>query len=554
MKTSRLGHRPWESPFFRYSIRLRIFSITASLTMLVVWAGAQTLEQPVSSKIERATVFRQGAEVHRSGKGAVPAGRSILQFSGLAASLNPQSIQFNATGDFTILSVTHQLNYLEAPKSGQDIEALEKQKEQFGRKLQQEQAMLQVFQEEEGLLLANKQIGGQQNGVPIEALKATAEYFRSRLREIKLEKLEIGLRAQSLQDTINRLQQQLQQLHANRKTKAVSEVLVAVDAPRSGTATFHLSYLCQQAQWAPFYDLRVENVGQPVQLDYKAKVIQQSGEDWDNIQLTLSTGSPMSQSIQPVISPWWLAPYPNIARADMMKEKSARPQAEDYELQEVVVSGYGVQPPSVTVADRATTFQFQIEAPYDIPSDGQEYVVQIGKESLPASYEYYCAPKLNSSAFLTALLTDWEQYRLLSGEANLFFEGTYLGKSQLNVNSTADTLRFSLGPDEGVVVQRTRKELFTDKQLIGGKQTKTIGWSIEVRNTKRQPISIVIEDQYPLSTTDEIEVALDSAKGATVDKNTGKLQWELQLKAGQTEKLNFQYSVKYPKKMKLGLE
>ena len=143
---------------------------------------------------------------------------------------------------------------------------------------------------------------------------------------------------------------------------------------------------------------------------------------------------------------------------------------------------------------------------------------------------------------------------MLSGEANLFFEGTYLGKSQLNVNSTADTLRFSLGPDEGVVVQRTRKELFTDKQLIGGKQTKTIGWSIEVRNTKRQPISIVIEDQYPLSTTDEIEVALDSAKGATVDKNTGKLQWELQLKAGQTEKLNFQYSVKYPKKMKLGLE
>jgi len=512
--------------------------------------------QDIPSRIGRVTVFKQGAEVHRAGEVSIPAGRSELKFSGLSPSLNPQSLQFKASGDFTILSVRHQLNYLADQQPNKEIELLAKRKDSFARSLKKEQAMLQVYQEEEDLLLANKQIGGQQNGVPIDGLKATADYFRSRLREIKLEKLDIGLQIEAIQDTINRLQQQLQQLNASRQARAVSEVVVAVDAPKALKSGFSISYLVAQAGWSPLYDLRVETVGKPVELGYKAELRQQSGEDWADVKLTLSTGQPMSNAQRPLLNPWWLHGQALAAASprremDMMDITTKADAPESAEL-----SGYGApaRGPEVEAYDQATAFEFQIQAPYDIPSDGQQYVVSIGEESLPASYEYYAAPKLNPHAFLTANITEWEQYRLLSGPANLFFEGTYLGKSYLNANAASDTLSFSLGIDEGIAISRKKDKQFTDKQFIGAKQTKTVGWEIELRNNKRQEVSIVIEDQYPVSTSDEIEVALDAQTGATVDKDTGLLRWEVELKAGEAKALGFRYSVKYPKKMQLGVE
>ncbi|MCB0557795.1 MAG: DUF4139 domain-containing protein [Lewinellaceae bacterium] len=537
------------------NFKITTLLLFALLLLLPVVTRAEEGTQDTPSTIKEVTVFRQGAEVRREGKVSISAGRSVLKFSGLSPNLNPQSLQFTATGDFTILSVSHQLNYLTEPKPTREIEALEGRKKQFEQQFKRENALGQVFQEEEALLLANKQIGGQQTGVPIDGLKATAEYFRQRLREIKLEQLEIAQRKETLQDSINRLALQLQQLNAAGQARSVSEVLVAVDAPGAVRADFSISYLVSQAGWSPLYDLRVKSVGQPVELGYKAQAYQQSGEDWTNVRLTLSTGKPMSTAQRPVLNTWWLREYLIAAVAGRSEMQKMDLEIED-EMDAGTLTSRAIpaQGPQVQAYDQATTFEFQIKTPYDIPSDGQQYVVSIGEETLPASYEYYAAPKLNPHAFLTANVTGWEQYRLLSGPANLFFEGAYLGKSQLNVNVASDTLSFSLGIDEGIVISREKEKQFTDKQFIGNKKTQTIGWEIEVRNSKRGPISIVIEDQYPVSTTEEIEVELGAHKGATVDKDNGKLRWELELESGKTEKLGFRYSVKYPKKMHVGLE
>ena len=537
------------------NFKITTLLLFALLLLLPVVTRAEEGTQDTPSTIKEVTVFRQGAEVRREGKVSISAGRSVLKFSGLSPNLNPQSLQFTATGDFTILSVSHQLNYLTEPKPTREIEALEGRKKQFEQQFKRENALGQVFQEEEALLLANKQIGGQQTGVPIDGLKATAEYFRQRLREIKLEQLEIAQRKETLQDSINRLALQLQQLNAAGQARSVSEVLVAVDAPGAVRADFSISYLVSQAGWSPLYDLRVKSVGQPVELGYKAQAYQQSGEDWTNVRLTLSTGKPMSTAQRPVLNTWWLREYLIAAVAGRSEMQKMDLEIED-EMDAGTLTSRAIpaQGPQVQAYDQATTFEFQIKTPYDIPSDGQQYVVSIGEETLPASYEYYAAPKLNPHAFLTANVTGWEQYRLLSGPANLFFEGAYLGKSQLNVNVASDTLSFSLGIDEGIVISREKEKQFTDKQFIGNKKTQTIGWEIEVRNSKRGAISIVIEDQYPVSTTEEIEVELGAHKGATVDKDNGKLRWELELESGKTEKLGFRYSVKYPKKMHVGLE
>ena len=211
-------------------------------------------------------------------------------------------------------------------------------------------------------------------------------------------------------------------------------------------------------------------------------------------------------------------------------------------------------PVPVVQTVNTTTVEFEIELPYTIPPDGKPYAVKIEEYEIPSTYEYYCAPKIDTDAFLTALVTGWEEYYLLNGEANLFFEGTFVGQSFLDVENVSDTLVVSLGRDKGVVVERTKLKEFSKRQLIGSKQTASFAFEIEVRNTKHVPIRIVVDDQIPLSTDKRIEVESEPDEAAAYSVDTGRLRWRLDLPPATTETLGFSYAVKYPKDRNVLLE
>jgi len=231
--------------------------------------------------------------------------------------------------------------------------------------------------------------------------------------------------------------------------------------------------------------------------------------------------------------------------------RGSRDKATDYYVDGVRASA---STPEVTKKERSTTVEFEIDSPYNIPSDGKQHTVQMKDYKLPAYYEYYCAPKIDPDAFLTAQVTGWEEFNLLSGEANLFFEGTFLGKSMLDVQVVKDTLDISLGRDRGIVVERKKQKDYQKKQFIGGKKTDYRSWDIEIRNKKKQSVNIVIEDQYPIPTNSDIEVDRKSHDGAELDKDTAILRWKLNLGKNETKKVNFKYTVKYPKRKSVILD
>jgi len=528
---------------------------------LFQWTQAATAETKIPSKIKEVTVFQRGAQVSRTGQTNIAKGQSILIFSGISPQIDPNSIQFSSVGNFTILSINHKLDYLTPPEKDEKLEGLKTQRENFSDQLAEEKAILSVFQEEENLIIANKSLASQQNGVDIENLKATAEFYRSRIKEIRLEKLTINKSIRQLQEEIKKVDQQLQTLKAKYQPKATSEVWVTVSADQVSRATFTLTYLINNAGWTPLYDIRVKDINSPAQLQYKAKVYQNSGEDWDQVRLSLSTGNPRQSGTRPILTPWWLYTSPPVAyrnrirkqdlgQADFEVIEEEAAEADEFRGKKEVQASYA----NATTVENTTSWEFQIRLPYDVPSNGQPYTVGIDEHELPATYEYYVAPKLDKNAYLTAKVTNWEEFRLLSGTANLFFEGTFLGQSHLDVASTQDTLAISLGQDKGIVVERTRDEQFKDRQFIGSKQTQKTGWKIKIRNKKRQAINLVVFDQIPLSTSDQVEVKLAKSKGAKFDEKTGELKWELELAANTSEEIGFQYSVKHPKKMALALE
>jgi hypothetical protein len=266
---------------------------------------AQTKPQTINSKIEKVTLFTSGGQVMRKAKVTLPQGKSELVFAGISPNIDKQSIQVKGEGNFTILSVVHQTNYLNEQKRREETSLLENQKAITRQKLSFEKSMLGVFTNEENMLIKNQSIGGSNIGVKTVDLKEAVDFQRNRLTEVLLKKVEIEKNIQQLDSTIVKLDKQLKALNQT-KNFATSEVLVTILSKEATSAVFELSYLVGNAGWFATYDLRVQDISKPIDLDFKANVFQNSGEDWKDVKLIISNGNPTESGIAPNLEAWYL--------------------------------------------------------------------------------------------------------------------------------------------------------------------------------------------------------------------------------------------------------
>ena len=256
---------------------------------------------------------------------------------------------------------------------------------------------------------------------------------------------------------------------------------------------------------------------------------------------------------------------------------------DDVALQEVVVVGYGVQEDadistqlqgrvagvsvnktksrdaeSIAIpfekTENQTSINFEISTPYSVNSDNKNYSVDMVVYQVPAFFQYYSVPKIEKEAYLIANITDWEKYNLLEGEANIFFEGTFVGKSLLDVRFASDTLQLSLGKDKNVIVNREKEKDFETRQFIGSKKEESKSWKTTIKNNKSQEINMVVLDQAPVSKLEEIEVNIQNISNGKLNKESGEVKWEFTLKPMEKKEFDLIYSVKYPKSRNLTIE
>jgi TonB-dependent SusC/RagA subfamily outer membrane receptor len=205
-----------------------------------------------------------------------------------------------------------------------------------------------------------------------------------------------------------------------------------------------------------------------------------------------------------------------------------------------------------TIEEQELNVSFDIDIPYDILANGKAHSVSLKDIKIPATYKYYAAPKVEKEAFLLAELNDYANYNLLPGEANIVFEGMYVGKTTINPNQTQNTLNLSMGRDKKISIKRER---ITDKsgtKFLSSYKEQTFTYDITVRNNKKEDINMLLKDQYPLSTDKEITVELLEKDGAKENEETGVLTWEIKLKPNETKKYRISYKVKYPKDKLIG--
>jgi uncharacterized protein (TIGR02231 family) len=328
----------------------------------------------------------------------------------------------------------------------------------------------------------------------------------------------------------------------------------------------------KDAGWYPAYDVRVKKVSDPLYVLMNANVFQRSGETWKNVSLVLSTGNPNDNATPSLLQPWRLGFYdPSVSIRDQNNQEPSSTS-----LNEVVVTGYAnqlrgavtgvsleknkmldketIQTVFVTTQFQPTTTIYKIDDKYNLETDGKTTTIGIKEFNIPAIYDYYTSPKIDPSAFLTAKIINWQDYNLQSGEASLYFEGAYLGKTYIDLGTTTDTLSLSLGKDNGVKITRKLVKEFSSKKFIGNNRTDTKGYEISIRNTKSVPVSIRVLDQFPVSTNRDITVDDVKAPDSQIDKENGMVTWTITLQGGQEKKLRIGYSVKYPKDRMVALE
>lgn len=532
-----------------------------ALFALMNMQGHTQTEQRVDSKITNVTVFLNKAQVTREVKTRVVAGRSTLVISGLTALLDQQSVQVSGKGKVVIEGISHRQNFLNEFNMPTRLKSLKDSVELLQRQVQLEQSQKEILNKEEQMLLSNQKIGGTQSNLTVAELKAMSDFFRTRMTDIVTTRMKHEDKIKKSNESIVRLQRQIAEQN-NMYSRNTSEIVVALSSEAATAVELEINYVVNNAGWQPVYDLRATNTKSPVQLNYKANVYQSTGEEWNNVKLTLSTANPSEGGLKPELYTWMLDfynPQPIYGNRKMeIQSKSAvrgmsAPEeisltADDMKVSESTAA-------YVSTIQTSLNTEFAISLPYTVSSANKPTMVDIRSYEMKASYVYSVAPKLDKDAFLLAKAVGWEDFSLLPGEANIFFEGTFVSTSFIDPNSIKDTLAISLGRDKRVVVKREKLKDFSSRKTIGSNQRDTYTFEISVRNTKSESIQLVVEDQLPVSMNSQIEVTSLDNGGARYNKETGKLVWDVNLQPNETKKFQFKYEVKYPKDKQIsGLE
>lgn len=635
---------------------MKNFALLFVLFPFVLFANT---EKPSQSKIEKVTVYLEGASIERTSSINLLKGENTYVFNNLSPDIDENSIQISGLGDASVLSIVFNIDFLEKKEASQEYQAVENLVKTFQQQKNQIENEIAGYNEELQLLQKNQRINSDATNLSVEMIKEMSAYYRNRVTEIKNAIYKQQLLLTELHKTIADHQNELLKLDDSKKEQR-GEITLKLNSPKPANLVLKFTYNIKNAGWFPLYDIRATNTSSPIEFSYKANVYQQSGTDWDNVNVVLSTGDPNTNNIKPTLFPKYLnfnnrsytsktpvrnnnykynptirkvsgtvyddtgLPLPGVnviivgtskgTQTDFdgnysLDVQGSRELTYSYvgfeteslpiyagmmnvsleggaSLDEVVVTGYGISnDKSEWLANRAkglvssynastsyieaedlepdnstmikesglTTTRFEIREKYTIKSNAEITVIEVDNFELPAIFQHYAAPELNENVFLTATIKDWEKFDFLAGEANIYFEGNYAGKSYIDPQATADSLNLSLGMDPNIIVKREKLENFKSKSFLGGTRIVDKGYKIEVKNNKKTAINLVLEDRIPISENKEIKV--EDLKTGTAEYNdkTGILRWKLQLQPNATDKKEFTYTVKYPKFKKVYL-
>ncbi|HNW56510.1 MAG TPA: DUF4139 domain-containing protein [Bacteroidales bacterium] len=573
---------------------------------------AQT-EKEVDSEIKNITLYTTGAQVQSFSEIPLQQGPMVLKFTHLSPYIRSESIRVEGDGSFTIQNVQHQTDYLSELDKNKEIALIQKKIEKLQDTIEYEKTWLGILGDKIDFLKTNKEITGKQQSVSPEAFSSMNAIYGSSLESLNLAVLKKERAVRSYESEMGRLKKQVESLNSQGFLPS-GTIVVTIDSKQNKKAEVKISYLVDNASWYPSYDIRFVSADKPLLVTFKANIRQNTGIDWKNVNLILSTSKTNISAQIPALSPFYLqyfTPAPDISSAlqgrvagVQLAEDSGAPGAdtsirirgisspsnnkplyivdgepvddasnvapEDIADMSVLkdasaTSLYGARAasgvvvintrrgkgkssiPLTVVTKQETSNEYSVETPQTIVSNNKINTITFKETDLSSSYEYHSVPLLSEHVFMIGKIADWHKADLLDGEANIYLENSYVGKSEINTQQFKDTIEISFGVDNNISIKREKLTDYSSTQLIGLNKKVILAYKITVRNNKRYGVNTRIYDQVPVSTIKDIQVEAIDVSGGSVNSDTGEITWDLALQPNETKELTIRYSVKYPK-------
>lgn len=619
------------------------------LACLILLLVNQVNAKSEELKVNKVTIYNDGAEVHSKATVAIESGRNEITFKRLSPHIDPATIQIAGHG-FRVLSIARGIDVVKNDQAYNDsVKYFQKQIDELESQIREKTTLMNILEKEERILAANQKITGE-TGVQQVDVRNTLEYLFGRTNQIERQRFETSEVIKKLRQEVNDKNELINKL-VKPEEELFSTVTFILQSDRPARLPVEVRYWVNQAGWFPTYDIFSRD-GQ-LEISYNANIRQQTGTDWESVDLIVSSASPYKSQQAPRLYPFRLnfgrrttplASFDNIERAHDRGIYSVRGKVIDatgggeipgvtvtikgttvgtvtdingefnlqlpsdarvltfsfigmrtkevaidrnymnialesdiVALEEVIVTGYGVQgttpglrirgsgsdrevpaprpqaPPVVSLGYQ-TSVSYEIDIPYNIPSSNEPSQVEINRITIPAIMRYRTVPAIEEAAFLTARISEWEQYNLLDGEANLYLDNQFMGRSVLETRFLEDTLTLSLGRDESIVIKRKRQREYEQKRLWSNRTREERMWHTAIRNTKKEKIMLELLDQVPVSQTSDIKVEIIDISGAEIDEETGILTWNLEINPGETREVIVHYSVEYPRNRTVTLD
>ncbi|WP_245893577.1 DUF4139 domain-containing protein [Sphingobacterium gobiense] len=508
--------------------------------------------------LKNVTVFTNAAELSHTANINLPSGSSEIVFTHVARDIDENSIQIGTGTNVTILSVRPAMNYIDTDVKTAAYSKIENEYKSALAALKKLQNQKATEESTLKLLEQNQKISGDNSSTTVAELAKMTEFYKPKYLEIKNNVTALEEKIAEQQDIVNKAKVQFDEVKGQTSGSG-GQLIVQVINNQTGNQPFNISYLSRQANWNPSYELRAANTTSPLQIVYKANISQQTGVDWNHVNLTLSTSNPSQGSVAPTLLPWHLYYQQNLTAAlqgrttgVQIRGVAKQAKIENNVLEEVAVIPQALNDYVQQIENQLNT-TFDIDIPYTIASNGKEHAVNLKDYTHPASYQYYVAPRINQEVFLLAELIDYEILNLVPGQANVIFENMLVGKTFINPSEATDTLKLSLGRDKMISVKREKIHDLSSSRLIGSSRTQTAIFEITIKNNKKSPVNLTLQEQYPLSTDKSMDITLEESSGGEVNKETGIVTWKLHIPAGGTQKLKFGYSIKHPKDKQINI-
>jgi uncharacterized protein (TIGR02231 family) len=532
----------------------------------------------VKSTLTNVTVYTQGAQLQHKANYSIKAGVSEVIIEGISAQINPSTIQVKATGNVVILDSKYEYYYpqpeLQAntgelpPKIRASIKNLEDSLALVGFDIRDINDEIEVLVAARKIIISNGAVKGQGKvNDSIQLLKQTVDYYTLKVSELnkKISNLERQrLKKSSLyaaiETRLNELKNFANQNNPQPELKGIPRIVVTFMSKEIASGRIDLSYLAANAGWTPLYDIRSEATTGKISLTYKAQVQQNTGLDWNDVKLSISTNNPYANKTKPTLNPWYID-YQEYRQKLDEKAKMQRSDAFYMETAPGAVSNYGfnanfsakvkddalTSEQFTTVVQQLIAAEFQIDLNYSIASDNQIRMVLVKQAELNTSFKYYSVPKLDPGVYLVAQMTKLDELQLVPAKANIFFDGTYIGETYIDPTTLDDTLNLSLGRDPNIIVKRTLLKNQSKERIVQDKKERNFAYNVEVKNLKSSPIELVIQDQIPLTTNPDIVIEKSDLGKGQLDEKTGLLEWDLKLKSKETQEFKYDFRIRHSK-------